>query len=537
LSKQTIESKHPDYDRMARRWEAIDALRGGTLEMRDLATGSTALDPTQYLPREKKEEDEHFRARVNRSFLYGMLTDTVKATASKPFARPIAIDIDGNEETKDQVIPTWLEAVMKNADGTGTALHDVLKAMLSDSLYHGLSHLLVDVPREFVARDGTVRQVTRDTELTPFVDGSVRPTITLVRSDALFNWRKRVVGGESRIVHARIRECVSEDSGEWGSDEIEQIRVYDAASEQVAAETIGFLGGQIDASRGVWSIWRKKNGSDWHVHDAGQFSFPTIPIFTHYSDRIGMLCANPPFEELAWVNIAHWQRFSDYMTACRHAAVAHLWGRGVTTEERKRIEAGGVAWNRFISLESPNGQIAIAEHSGQSIGSIERCLDRLEARGEVLGMRPSIEKVGTTTATAARLNAASTHTQLQAWATDLETVAMSALRAAAQMIGDERSANLSVSVFSDFDAAVGSTEMLDWVLKARAAREITRATALREYKRLGALSAEVDVSAEEEMLESESMELLPSRARSNQDPESEAEDGEDQDEENEDGEA
>lgn len=493
MAESKVDAHHPAFDAMLRRWQPIDALISGTQGIRDLATGTTADDANQFLPREPKEDLDIYRRRVNRTFVYGMLTDTVKQYAARPFSRTVAIETDAEK-------PEWLEALEENADGAGNSLHHVLKTAFKDAWYFGLSHLMVDFPDEL-----TGEETNADVER-----GVVHPNVVNVKAHELFSWRTRVINGRVTLTHARIAECKYEPTDAFGVGEVNYVRVFDAPGEPVP-DAVALMAGGL-GTEGYWSLYREETDHSFSLVDAGRYSADRIPIVTFYTDRVAPMVAKPPLDELAWVNIAHVQRFSDTMTAVRFASVAHAVIRGMTPDQAKKIIDGGMSWSRIIAVENPAGGLDIAEHSGQAIGAMFQCNRDLEKRAEVLGLRPMVESTGERTASEAKINSNSSMTQLQASIQDLEAVALEVLGICFKVMGEQAPDDLAVDIYSDFDAAIGSAEILNWLLQARGAREITQETMLREAKRIGGLSEQLDVSAEVEGTESEGPELLPNPA-------------------------
>src|SRR5262245_26619535 len=91
------------YARMAKAWELIDALLGGTDAMR--------LGATKWLPKESRESDTAYGCRLKRSFLFNGLKEAIEKIAAKPFCKPVTV--------REDDLPEQLLPIAKNADKEG----------------------------------------------------------------------------------------------------------------------------------------------------------------------------------------------------------------------------------------------------------------------------------------------------------------------------------------------------------------------------------------------------------------------------------
>ena len=86
----------------------------------------------EWLPREEAESELSYRARVQRSFLYGALNDTITKLKSKPFSR--AVDLSAVEELDEM-----LRLIEDDADNARCSVTQFASAMFEDALVHGLT--------------------------------------------------------------------------------------------------------------------------------------------------------------------------------------------------------------------------------------------------------------------------------------------------------------------------------------------------------------------------------------------------------------
>lgn len=451
MAESDVSTPCAAYRDMAKRWELIDDLLGGTLTMRERGT--------KWLPREPREQVGDYQIRLDRSTLYGALSDTIEMLTAKPYSKPITIAGD---------LPAELEPLLTDADLAGQSLQQLGRSSFSSGIAAGLDHFLIDMPQ---GAEGATRLDQKT--------GRVRPAIIHVPAKAVIGWRAmRVPGGGYKLTQVRIKECVSATKGEYDSEDQEQILVLDAP------ESAG--------GRGTWRRFRKSTGADWTVDTNGTFTYPGIPLVTWYTKRQGFLVGMPPLEDLAWLNLRHWQSYSDQANILRFSRFSQLAKTGITKDEYEnpRSDSGP---NRELLSTNPDAKFYIVEPSGAAIKSGFDDLRTLEERMEVLGQQPLIERMGDATATGVRANQGKTMTTIQSWIRNQEIALEAAFRIAAEMQGAELPEDFGVDIFSDFTAAAGDPAQAQLIVQMRQAGDIDQETELLELQRRDVLAADRDV--------------------------------------------
>src|SRR5262249_43981635 len=122
-----------------------------------------------------------------------------------------------------------------------------------------------------------------------------RPYLVHVKAENLIGWKSETVNGAERLTQVRIKECVLEPDGEFGEKEVEQIRVLEPGRWRI------FRKAMSGADAGKWVSFREGVSS---VTDK-------ITLATVYINRTAFMCGEPPLEDLADLNVAHWQSSSD----------------------------------------------------------------------------------------------------------------------------------------------------------------------------------------------------------------------------------
>lgn len=424
------------YDSMATKWPMIHALLGGTQAMRDAGK--------IYLPIEPAEEPDKYALRRDRSFLFGAYASSVKRIVAKPFSRPVTVTPDFNGK---------LDRFDEDVDGEGTNLTQFAKQFFKHGVNYGLSHFLVDFP--VMPEDATLAD-----------EIGIRPTWHHIAPPQLIFWAVESVGGIRVLTEIRFRETKLKPTERYGDQEIETIRVY---------------------KRDIWELWEKD--TDWKLIAEGKNTLGFVPLVTVYLNKSGFLTAAPPLEDLAWLNVRHWQSSSDQTNILRFARCGIMHAKGFSEKEAEGINIGP---NELITSNNAESELVWVEHTGKSIEAGERDLNDTEARMELLGLQPFIARSSASTATSKLIDESKIETEVQSWIRALE-IALGQGIAINEAWMKIKESSSKVDVFNDFSLSIKATTDVDQLLKARADREITRELFLTEIKRRGLLSDSVNV--------------------------------------------
>ena len=426
---------------------------------------------TRWLPKETRESQPAYDSRLKRSILYGALKDTLDNATAKPFAQPITLpDIPLHEK---------LEKIEGNADRNGQDLTSFGAEAFKAALAYGLTHAIVDYPAAKTDDEGN----TTDRSVQDERDEDIRPYFVHVPPTALIGFRSETLpSGDKKILMARIKSEEEVPDGEYGEKTVYRITVWTDTDVSIHESDTGKEGSYKEQSR--------------TSHTYGE-----VPLETLYIERTGHLTGAPPFEDLAWLNIAHWQSFSDQRNILRIARVPIIVAAGFTNDEIG--ENFSVSSSRFVRTKNPEASIKHVEHTGKAIAAGEEDLKRLEERMVMLGLQPFVQRSGSQTATGKAIDESRTHTAIQAWIRECEGFIHNLYKAAARWIDSELPEKFAVSINSDFGFALNGTDDIANLLKARLAGELSRATFLHELKRRGLLAEGVVIDDEVAAIEAE----------------------------------
>jgi len=206
-----------------------------------------------------------------------------------------------------------------------------------------------------------------------------------------------------------------------------------------------------------------------------------------------------PFEDLADLNITHWQSMSDQRNILKYSRFAILFGKGLDNES---VENGLVLGaNQSVLTKNPDADLKYVENAGTAIAAGERDLERLEERMEILGMQPFVRRAGNQTATGKAIDEGKQQTEIQAWVRALELFLHQCYEYAAIWEGKQLPEDFTIDVFNDFGLGSKAIEESELLTKAVMTGKLSNETYLREIRKRGILSEDVVIEDELERIQ------------------------------------
>lgn len=371
---------------LGEKYTKVQTLVGGTDAMREAGT--------VYLPKEPAEADANYKARLIRAVLFPAYSRTIKSSVGKAFAKPMQV------KANDQLMP-----LVDNADAAGTSLETFAKELLEDAINYGITYLLTDYP--VIDPNGTLAD---ERVLGAF------PYFVNIKATSVLDLRVGYVDGIAQLTYFKFIENVTE-----GSDTIEQVKEFTLENGIV-----------------TYNIYRKdpKNHQEF-LYDTGVLmGLDFIPITPVYGNKTANYTGEPTLYDLAELNIAHWQTFSDYRNIVHAVSCPILVLKGVheTVDENGYKQEVVISPNSAMRVPA-EGDVKWVEVSGGSITAAKDALDDLESKMAVMGLELTVPRATAETATGRILDAAESNSLLKSIATDLEWAIYSAFCFAGQYIG------------------------------------------------------------------------------------------------------
>lgn len=327
--------------------------------VRDLLGGTRAMRnaSTSYLPMTLRETPDAYHIRLSSTYLFPGLRHTIETFVGRVLGQPI--DISG--------IAPELRPYMEDIDRETNNITVFARQVFFSSIAYGVSFILVDAD-----------VLPTDASLADMTTSGARPYFVHVDPQRLIGWRQAPDGSVQRV---RIRETVVNPQDEWDDDTIiEQVRVIEP---------------------GRFSLFRRQESatSDRWIEVQSGDAAPVVSIVPIYTGRTGFFTARSPVLDIAWLNLCHWQSYSDQRHIEHIIRVPILHGAGVRQEDVGGIlEIGS---DRMV-LTGPDARLAYVEHSGSAADVGRKDIEDLEKKISELGAmilsRPPVMETATKTA-------------------------------------------------------------------------------------------------------------------------------------------
>lgn len=391
-----------EYKAMETRWELPETLLGGTPAMQEAGE--------KYLPKEPKESDKAYEIRLRRTKLYNVYKRAIQSQCGQALTKPVTV----------MNVPEELSYLEYDMDGTGRSITDITYDLFFDALVYGKCHGVADFPA--VDTEGmTYRE---------FVS-TYKPYFTHVTPRHLIGWETDPSFTYPVLDNIRILEQTIEPSftDRWGQKVVRRVRVV---------------------YRNRVEVWRldPELDKEYTLESESENTLGFVPLVTAYVSKTGFLQAEPPMEDLAYLNLSHWQDSSDYKNILHIAQVPFLFANGFEEGELENVEIGV---NRMIVSTSSESNIKFVEHTGTAIAAgRQNLLDLKEEMGTVgadLVMRKSVDRQ---TATARKIDQSESLSILQITLRNIETMLENFYLIAGKYIGVDASA-VSVSIGADLN--------------------------------------------------------------------------------------
>ena len=460
------------YDFMLPLWEKVECLLAGTDAMRSAGE--------KYLPRHEEEGTKAYAERLSRATLLNMTKMTLDSWVGKPFGDPVTMSEDMPEDVKE---------LLKNVDLQGNNIDVFARNWFRDGLAKAMSHVLVEFPRTD-APEGQVRTVADDREQ------KIRPYLVHIKPEQLIFASSEIVNGVEVLTHVRILEEHVKRDG-FAERVVRRIRVIEPRQVTIYEERVN----------------KRTKKVVWVQVEAYPYELDFVPLVTFYADRQGFMVGVPPLNDLADLNIAHWQSSSDQTTVLTVARFPILAVSG--TIDGDQLTVGP---NQWLNTPDAAGRFYYVEHSGKAIAAGRQDLLDLQETMAEYGAVFLKRRPGGASATARALDTAETTSPLQDMAVRFQSALNQALSYMAAWTKADPKTFGSLSINIDFSMTDEGGKQLTALSDARKNRDISRRTYLDGLRYWGVLPDKFDFDQNESELEEESVDLPTGDASTELDP-------------------
>lgn len=454
----TVATQSGAWREMSPRWTKIETLLSGTCAMR--AAGK------KFLPQHENEKDETYQERLERAVLYNMTQDTLDSLVGRPFSDPVEIGDD---------VPEPVAVILDDVDLQGNKIGVFARKWFREGLAKGLAHVLVDMPARPVSEDRTAADDIKD---------ALRPYWVFIKPEQIISATSVVREGREILTQIRITENATVIEGQWGERIVKRIRVFDCDPDE---DVVSYRVFTLDEDLHEWV----------ETTPATAIDAERIPLVTFYADRTGLMTAKPPLEDLADLNVAHWQSDADQRSVLTVARFPLLAVSGVDDGGGKVL----IGPKRVLSTPTEQGKWYYVEHGGAAIAAGRQDLLDLEEKMATKGSEFLRKKPGSITATARALDSAEATSPLEDAVTRFNDAIAQAMTITGRWMNLDDAG--TVSVVTDLGPETVEASDFDALKTARAGRDISRETYLSELVRRGTLAEGFDSAKDLESLKSE----------------------------------
>jgi len=400
---------------MTKAWEIMKAVTNGTEYLRD--------NSEAFLPLEPREDYDAYLSRVNRSVFSPYTQRLVRAATGLILRKPITVLGD----------PYWTDVFVKDVDGCGSDLDEYARRLLICALTYGHSNTLVDFPAPTGARS-----------LAEERNQNRRPYWIEVDPANIYGWRLDREVNYGKLIQVRIAEQAVVPEGEFGEKVFDQIRVIEPGQYKIfrKKETTKDMYTQDESFAGNFDS--PANEKDYELVESGEFSLGEIPLVTVYAGKTDTMTSKPPLLDIAYLNLAHFQRQADLIHSLHVASQPLLVMEG--WDDQTKDMAISV---NYAMATQPGNKVYYVEPAASAFEAQAAEIQELQLQMATLGISTlSQQKFVAESADARRLDRVDTNSMLSMVSLDLEQKVQKAFNLSADYLGLEPP---EVKISRDFD--------------------------------------------------------------------------------------
>ena len=390
---------------MMKGWEIMKAVTEGTDYLRQ--------NSEAFLPLEPREDYDAYLARVNRAVFSPFTQRLIRAATGLVLRKPITLTGD----------PYWTEMFKMDVDGCKSDLDEYARRILMCSLIYGQSHILVDYPAPSGARS-LAEERAQDR----------RPYWIEVDPTNLYGWRLDRESNYGNLIQVRLAEKAVLPSGQFGEKVFDQIRVIEPGRYRIfrKKEQIEEMYDVADGSS-VGDFEVATTNKDYKQVESGNFSLGEIPLVTIYSGKTENLVSKPPLLDIAYLNLAHFQRQADLIHSLHVASQPMLVMEGYDDQTKDLA----ISVNYAMATQ-PGNKIYYVEPASSAFDAQSAEIKELQMQMATLGISTlSQQKFVAESADARRLDRVDTNSMLAMVSMELEQKLQKAFNLSAEYVGIE----------------------------------------------------------------------------------------------------
>lgn len=428
---------------------------------RTFAEGTPAIETSldTLLPKYTNEDDEDYRLRKKFASFRNFYAQACSSILGKMFAQPPQLKSD---------VPEVIAQELEDADLNGNHWTVVARSLTEAALNEGLSWIMVDFQnvRDVAGVDAENLTLEDEKKL------GLRPYWVVIPQHQVLGVEYSYHGGIYRLTQFRYWTLINRKSGKFGEEWVTQIRVVEPGS--IAVYELGT---------------KKKRGKfQWEVVDLIVSTLNEVPVIPLNLNPKSRFTAVPPLENLAYMNLEHFQIRSDQRRSLSVASFPVLVSSGV--QSTNTVKIGPMT---SINFEDASAKMEWCESNGVHLKAGADELNKLECDMRTFGLSFENPQMYAT-ATGRNIDASDAIAPIQFWAILLKDVLELAL--ALQARWKKLPSGGSVDVNTSFLKNMLTVEGLKLLVEALKEGAISRGGFLQRMKEYGLLSDDFDVDSD-----------------------------------------
>jgi len=401
---------------MVKGWEIMKAVTNGTEYLRD--------NSEAFLPLEPREDYTAYLSRVNRAVFSPYTQRLIRAATGLIMRKPITLIGDSY----------WTDVFAKDVDGCGSDLDEYARRVLICSLTYGQSHILVDYP----APTGALSLAEERAQ-------NRRPYWIEIDPTNIYGWRLDREVNYGSLIQVRIAEKAVVPSGEFGEQVFDQVRVIEPGKFSIYRKVSpkkDLI--NLEDSSYAGNFDGPENEKDYELVDSGVFSLGEVPLVSVYSGKTDTLTSKPPLLDIAYLNLAHFQRQADLIHSLHVASQPMLVLEGWDDQTKDTT----ISVNYAMATQ-PGNKVYYVEPASSAFEAQTNEIQELQTQMATLGISTlSQQKFVAESADARRLDRVDTNSMLSMVSLELEQKLQKVFNLSANYLGIEPP---EVKISRDFD--------------------------------------------------------------------------------------
>ena len=401
---------------MVKGWEIMKAVTNGTEYLRD--------NSEAFLPLEPREDYTAYLSRVNRAVFSPYTQRLIRAATGLIMRKPITLIGDSY----------WTDVFAKDVDGCGSDLDEYARRVLICSLTYGQSHILVDYP----APTGALSLAEERAQ-------NRRPYWIEIDPTNIYGWRLDREVNYGSLIQVRIAEKAVVPSGEFGEQVFDQVRVIEPGKFSIYRKVSpkkDLI--NLEDSSYAGNFDGPENEKDYELVDSGEFSLGEVPLVSVYSGKTDTLTSKPPLLDIAYLNLAHFQRQADLIHSLHVASQPMLVLEGWDDQTKDM----SISVNYAMATQ-PGNKVYYVEPASSAFEAQTNEIQELQTQMATLGISTlSQQKFVAESADARRLDRVDTNSMLSMVSLELEQKLQKVFNLSANYLGIEPP---EVKISRDFD--------------------------------------------------------------------------------------